>query len=287
MYGLRPDDYIAKELNRPKASIQRMAETLFPPIERAGPWTDAEVDRMKRYLGVCDVEVIARIFGRALADIRAKIAELDENKVDREWTHEEIADLKRLYGTRTDEDIARIFQRPRSSISDKATELCLAKDKAFVRKISGDEVTTRMPRWTKKEIEMLKEMYPVHSNLEIAQLLNRSVKSVVSKAHNIGLKKDPQRLQEMGRQNVSLRYSRNEEGGEVLTDEASTDGNASDESAAKQGDTSAGDQRAGAEGAPGGQESATETKNQQGAGDDTLPAQDGGDAPPKADSAES
>jgi len=282
MYGLKPDDYIAKELNRPKASIQRMAETLFPPIERAGPWTDAEVDRMKRYLGVCDVEVIARIFGRALGDIRAKIAELDENKVDREWTHEEVADLKRLYGTRTDEDIARIFQRPRASVSDKATELCLAKDKAFVRKISGDEVTTRMPRWTAKEIEMLKEMYPVHSNLEIAQLLNRSVKSVVSKAHNIGLKKDPQRLQEMGRQNVSLRYSRQEDGDEAAADET-TAGEASIEEARP----GAEDQRAGIEGTEASQQGASEAQNQQGAGDDTLPAQDGGDEPPKADSAES
>jgi hypothetical protein len=263
MYGLKPDDYIAKELNRPKASIQRMAETLFPPIERSGPWTDAEVDRMKRYLGVCDVEVIARIFGRALADIRSKIAELDRNKVDREWTHEEIADLKRLYGTRTDEDIARIFQRPVSSVAEKASELCLAKDKAFVRKISGDEVTTRMPRWTAKEIEVLKEMYPAHSNLEIAQLLNRSVKSVVSKAHNIGLKKDPRRLQEMGRQNVSLRYSRQESDDDDDAKSESSSPTPPEEEPRARGDT-------------------TEARGATGGGD----APDD-DAPPKAESAES
>jgi hypothetical protein len=32
------------------------------------------------------------------------------------------------------------------------------------------------------------------------------VKSVVSKAHNLGLKKDRERLREMGRENVRLRY---------------------------------------------------------------------------------
>ena len=41
---------------------------------------------------------------------------------------------------------------------------------------------------------------------DIALKLDRSVKSVVSKAHNLGLKKDPDRLREMGRENVSLRY---------------------------------------------------------------------------------
>jgi hypothetical protein len=34
------------------------------------------------------------------------------------------------------------------------------------------------------------------------------VKSVVSKAHNLGLKKEAERLREMGRENVSLRYQR-------------------------------------------------------------------------------
>jgi hypothetical protein len=63
-----------------------------------------------------------------------------------------------------------------------------------------------MPRWTEEEIAKLRDMYPGESNLHIAQVLARSVKSIVSKAHNMGLKKDPSRLREMGRENVSLRY---------------------------------------------------------------------------------
>ncbi len=70
--------------------------------------------------------------------------------------------------------------------------------------------STKMPRWSDAEIERLKELYTTSSNLEIAQALDRSVKSVVSKAHNLGLKKSPNRLQEMGRQNVNLRYRRSE-----------------------------------------------------------------------------
>ncbi len=208
MYGLKPVEYIAKELNRPKASIQRMADSLFPKVEREGAWTEAEVERLKRFLGICEVETIARIFGRAVRDVEDHIAEFDRNQTDRPWTQEEIADLKRLHGTRTDKDIARVFQRPEASVVAKAAELCLAKDKAFVRKQAGKKSITRMPRWSPDEIAKLKAMYAEASNLDIAMALDRTVKSVVSKAHNLGLKKAPQRLIEMGRQNVSLRYNK-------------------------------------------------------------------------------
>lgn len=208
MYGLKSVEYISKELNRPAASIQKMAETIFPIATRTGPWTAPEVQRMKKYLGICEVEIIARIFGRAVSEVQSQIEELDQRQTDAPWTQEEIAEFKRVYGTRTDKDIARVFGRTEEAVAEKANELCLAKDKAFVRKISGEETTTRMPRWSPAEIERLRSIYADHSNLEIAQVLNRSVKSVVSKAHNIGLKKDSQRLQEMGRQNVSLRYNR-------------------------------------------------------------------------------
>jgi hypothetical protein len=53
---------------------------------------------------------------------------------------------------------------------------------------------------------MLVELYPKTANLDLAQKLNRSVKSVVSKAHNLGLKKEIERLREMGRENVGMRY---------------------------------------------------------------------------------
>jgi hypothetical protein len=67
-----------------------------------------------------------------------------------------------------------------------------------------------MPRWDSEAIEKLRQIYPTTPNLEIARQLQRSVKSVVSKAHNLGLKKEAERLREMGRENVSLRYHRGE-----------------------------------------------------------------------------
>ncbi len=192
-------------------SVRRMAKTLFKTATHTGPWTADEIQNLKRYIGVAQEEIIARILGRSIADVKAQITDLGRIHTDKAWSQSDIADLKRYYGTRTDEDIARIFGRPVASVTNKATELCLAKDKAFVRKLTGTPAT-RMPRWSKDEIKRLEELYPNHSNLEIATLLERSVKSVVSKAHNLGLRKERGRLAEMGRQNVSLRYGRREDG---------------------------------------------------------------------------
>ncbi|MEM7306103.1 MAG: hypothetical protein AAF682_05500 [Planctomycetota bacterium] len=202
---------IARELNRPVHSVRKMAEALFPERKRAGPWTAREVQELKRYLGATNREVIARILGRPMDEVERQILALGRLQTDAPWGREEVARLKRLYGTRTDDDLALIFGRPVRSIQQLAEQCALAKDKAFLRKLKG-ESATRMPRWGDTELQTLKELYPRVSNLEIARRLNRSVKSVVSKAHNMGLRKDRERLREMGRQNVRLRYRDDSDG---------------------------------------------------------------------------
>jgi len=206
LYGLRDETAIARELNRSVASVRNMADALFKDPIKTGPWADDEVERLKTYLGATSNKTIARILARPVSEVEARIAELSKVQRDDAWTQQEINDLKRLYGTRSDESLAIIFGRSLDSVRECAEKLCIAKDKAFLRKESGGAKSTRMPRWKPEELEILRELYPDSSNLEIAQKLNRSVKSVVSKAHNMGLKKDPARLREMGRENVSLRY---------------------------------------------------------------------------------
>ena len=196
---------IARELGRSVASVRKMAETVCRAEPRHGPWTANEVQRLKRYLGVTTPEVISRLLGRDEREVREHITELGRIQLDSEWTRDELLDFKRIFGTRTNEDLTRIFGRPLAEIERMADEHALAKDKAFLRRLKGD-VATRMPRWTQEELDRLRELYSMRSNLEIARELGRSVKSVVSKAHNLGLKKDLNRLREMGRQNVSFRY---------------------------------------------------------------------------------
>lgn len=205
LYGVRDNHAIARELGRPVQSVRRMAETIFPKGPRTGPWSAEEVGALKKYLGVSPTEVISRLLGREPEEVHRQIEELGRFQSNEEWTRDEVAEFKRIYGTRTDEDLARIFGRNVQTITDLGEKLALAKDKAFLRKLNG-KASTRMPRWKQDELVLLREIYPTCSNLEIAGRLNRSVKSVVSKAHNLGLKKEPERLRQMGRENVSLRY---------------------------------------------------------------------------------
>jgi hypothetical protein len=186
-----------------------MAAELYKGAPRTGPWSQEEKDRLLAYLGASTMQSLCHVMGRTQEDIDGKLVELALIKTEAPFDQEEVARFKRLYGTRRDEDLAIIFGRRLADVQAQAKKLCIAKDKAFIRRTNPVEKSTRMPRWGSSDLELLRELYSVHSNLDIAQRLQRSVKSVVSKAHNLGLRKDPARLKEMGRENVSLRYGNN------------------------------------------------------------------------------
>jgi hypothetical protein len=202
---LRDNSAIARELNRTPESVRKMAEATFRLAKKSGPWTAQEVQDLKRYLGASTPEVIAQVLGRDLKDVRVQITELGRLQHNGRWTRDETNEFRRIYGTRSDEDLALIFGRTLDAVKRLALRFCLAKDKAYMKKQSG-RGATRMPRWSDQELDLLRRSYPNTPNLELARRLNRSVKSVVSKAHHLDLKKDVERLREMGRENVALRY---------------------------------------------------------------------------------
>lgn len=214
LYGVRDEEGIAKILNRPVSSVRRMAEQIFQLASRTGPWSAREVADLRKYLGGTSHETIARILGRTIEEVQQQVEELRRVQLTGRWTQEEVVEFKRLYGTRTDDDLAVIFGRSLDAVKRLGARYCLAKDKAFVRRLTGSSAT-RMPRWSAEEIALLTTIYPLEANLDIAQKLNRSVKSIVSKAHNLGLKKADERLEEMGRENVSLRYQSKKSAGAV------------------------------------------------------------------------
>ena len=207
LYGRRPVEAVSRELGRSPASIERMAASVFADQDqRTGPWSAEEGERLKESLGVISEETIAMVLGRTVQDVHRQIGRMGKDLVSGRWTRDEVATLKRYFGTRTDTDLQKILGRSARSIQKMAAELNLAKDKAFVKKVHGSGAT-RMPRWTDEEVALLSKMYPDQPNQGIAEELGRSVKSVVSKAHDLRLKKNKSRLQEMGRQNVARRYS--------------------------------------------------------------------------------
>ena len=207
LFGLRQDGVIARELNRSVESVRRMARRVFSGEPRTGPWLAREVQALKNYLGAANMETVSLVLRRPSTEIQRKVAELESQVKSRPWTPEDTQSLKRLYGTRFNSDLVLILGRPESDIEVKAASFCLAKDKGFRRR-AGKGGTVRMPRWTPGAVEQLRELYPTTPNLEIAKELDRSVKSVVSKAHDLALKKSPDRLRSMGRENVQIRYDR-------------------------------------------------------------------------------
>ncbi|HET6201290.1 MAG TPA: hypothetical protein VFI25_00660 [Planctomycetota bacterium] len=208
LYGLKDEAWIAREIGRPVESVRAMAERLFRGPRRTGPWTVRELQALRLYVGVAAPDTIAQILRRTPQEVRRRIAELGRRRPRTgSWARDELNEFKRLFGTREDGDLARVFGRSLPAIRAVARRLCLSKDKAFVRQRKG-QGATRMPRWDRGEEDLLRRLYATLPNLEIARRLGRSVKSVVSKAHDLGLQKSTSRLAEMGRENVAVRYGK-------------------------------------------------------------------------------
>lgn len=117
------------------------------------------------------------------------------------WSVEEIRALRRRYSGEGDAELAEAFGCSVAELEAKAAELALAKDK---RKFRGRP----MPRWTADELVELRRDYAHTPNVELAKRFGRSLKSVNSKAHGLGLKKSEDHLVSMGRRNVAQREDR-------------------------------------------------------------------------------
>ena len=204
---------MAALLRRSAASVQRKAAEMLRVPARRGDWTASDEQLLREAFGALDLHLLSLALGRQPADVRRR-AELLRSKVRTgPWTRAEEALLKDLYGTRSDADLEVSLSRSAADIAVAARRLCLAKDKRFAARGEPDEIVPqRMPRWTTAEVERLCAVYPDRPNLEVAQLLGRTVTSVANKANLLGLKKGPQVLTDIGRKNVGLRYGR-EDGG--------------------------------------------------------------------------
>lgn len=112
-----------------------------------------------------------------------------------------IKDLKRLYGTMDDEDLAAELGTTVRRVRTNARRLRLAKCKAAFK-------GRPMPRWDAGSEQLLRELYPNETNVDLAALLGRSVRAVATKASALGLEKSAEFRARMGAENVALRRDR-------------------------------------------------------------------------------
>lgn len=207
-YGKLSEQTLARRLNRPLASLRTQLARLYDDKpRRSGPWLPSELAELKDLLGRAETVVIARRLGRTPGEVEQLMQRLRQEVREHEWTAEEKQQLKRDYGSRSDRDLSLILAQPVEAIQRLAAELCLSKDKTYLHRAEGVQ-HVRMPRWSEEQIALLRELYPDHSNEEIARVLDRSTKSVVSKAHDLELKKSSARLRVMGQENVRQRHER-------------------------------------------------------------------------------
>ena len=198
-------------LRRSSDSVQRKALDLLRVPQRKGPWTDSADLQLRQAWGALEPRLLGPMLGRPVGDVRRRADDLRRSLRRGPWTREERRMLKKLYGTRADADLEVCLQRGRDEIARVAKELCLAKDKRF-RASSGDERSRpggkgpRMPRWSADEVRRLRQLYPHHDNLTVARELGRTVTSVANKAYQIGVKKSPELLADIGRSNIAFRY---------------------------------------------------------------------------------
>lgn len=210
--------YTAVLLRRSVDSVFRKALDLLKVPARRGPWTTSDDARLRDSWGAVEVRLLGPMLGRPIAEVVRRAAELRARLRSGVWDRSELQALKELYGTRHDEDLEVALQRPRAEVVAMAATLCLAKDKRFAAQTQRPreapsippEVQQRqsMPRWQAEEIEKLRELYAELDNLEVARRLGRTVTSVANKANQLGLKKSPRLLADIGRNNVGLRYGR-------------------------------------------------------------------------------
>ena len=214
-------------LRRSPDSVAKKAMVLLRVPARRGPWTDDDDERLREAWGAVEPRLLAPMLGRSVTEVRRRAMELRKARRSGPWTRVELQLLKDLFGTRTDTDLEVCLSRPVAEIVREAARLCLAKDKRFRARVVADArarvegrpaAGARMPRWTEAEVALLRRIYADRDNLSVARELGRTVTSVANKANQLGLKKSPNVLADIGRANIAHRYRR---GGEAAADGAS------------------------------------------------------------------
>jgi hypothetical protein len=208
---------ISLVLRRPVLEIVARVEELATKV-RSGDWCSEEVKSLKCLYGSRDDAVLSVILSRPVEEIQEKASEhrlAKSNALLRRLADEctiLTAPLVTSGFARSTFDGADGARRgaPGGATAGGATAGGGTASGATAGGATARGATAqgRLPRWTGDEVEALKTIYPHKFNVEIAKILRKSVKSIMSKAHDLGLRKSAELLVLMGKTNVEVRYAR-------------------------------------------------------------------------------
>ncbi len=216
-FGRRPLRQLARDLRRTPETVCQKANQLLGSRCRTGAWSADEVATLREMVGVADLDTMALVLGRPGEEVASVLEAWAARSRRGRFERWEIGYLKAFYSSREDWAVAVVTGRSLAAVRKRARLLCLGKDRRlesvripFLEPIVEIQPMprVRMPRWTRDEIQALRRIYPSRANLDVAKELGRSIKSVLAKANELGLRKTPARLRDMGRANVGVRHGK-------------------------------------------------------------------------------
>lgn len=183
LYGTMPYAQVAERLGRSVASVTGHAAFLGIAHSRTWePWEPKEDKLLRSLYGQMPNVEVARRMNRSEDAVIIRAGKLGLTRgITPPWSTKEDALLKQLHRAGTSyDDIARAIGRTRNAVSGRVMKLGLVATQPM-----------RAPRWTKQEENVLRKLYGMVRNREIAARLGRTLASVGLKARELGLAGPP------------------------------------------------------------------------------------------------
>jgi len=182
---------VARQLGRPLTTVRQKAYDLGIKTEKYRPWSADELELLRELYQVKGLKELAEQLGRSPGAVegRAYVMGLLKESRHRVWSNEENKLLKKMFPKNTMRAIVDKLGRPFYSVEKRARELGLRKRPSY----------HHCPRWSAKEIQLLKKLYPHRNSQEVADKIGRSVGMVRARACKLGLKKSKKFLKSLGR----------------------------------------------------------------------------------------
>lgn len=173
----------------------------------AQPWTENEIAILKEYYPTKGAPYCSKLINRTVAAIKTKVRKLglnvtkerrtqsinrNRNKRSNMWSDEEVNWLIKNYPNFGVEKCAIHLGKSIFSIKSKASKLGLRITEETLAEII--KTTTLPNQYSLEDEEFLSRNYPHKGAKWCANQLDRPIKSVEYKVHELGLKADPESL---------------------------------------------------------------------------------------------
>lgn len=177
-YNNMPIDKIAENLNVSKWTIYDKVKELG--IGKKFKWTKDKIEILKEYYPIGDWNILFEKLGTNNKQcIMDKACSLGIHMDNYKWTQQDEQYLIDNYNKLTVFEIAKYLNRTESAIMTKAYKLDV----------------TNPNIWTNEEVELLKELYPIHSNKYLSKNIfkGKQPATIRAKASSLGLHKSKEK----------------------------------------------------------------------------------------------